>query len=185
MRLRRTYQGFEFHQIICVFAATPPQAPWRAFRVSHARIRVNLSRQDSPPAWSTRLEAQRHREYPASARNVAGIPLPGVPVSIIPATPLGVIQRERGGGTWRSNGSPDLVLLLLNEFLQETVAFILGTCNRVNEINATFSSISRCLRVSSRTRRVVNPNPPIQGCLGFTRMRMRGIQTLLGFSYVR
>ncbi len=55
-------------------------------------------------------------------------------------------------GEW----SPDLVLLLLNEFLQETVAFISGTCTRVNEINATFSSISRCLRVSSRTRRVVN-----------------------------
>jgi hypothetical protein len=51
---------------------------------------------------------------------------------------------------------PDLSLLFLNEFLQETVAFILGTCTRVNEINATFSLISRCLRVSSRTRRVVN-----------------------------
>jgi hypothetical protein len=169
--------------IACPLSAPPLKHRCGIF-IPPQRIRVNLSRQDSPLAWSTRLEAQRHRECPTSARNVAGIPLPGVPVSIIPATPLGVIQRAlrqssgqaRGGRTWRSNGSPDLVLLLLNEFLQETVAFILGTCNRVNEINATFSSISRCLRVSSRTRRVVNPNPPIQGCLRLTRMRMRGIQ---------
>jgi hypothetical protein len=63
-------------------------------------------------------------------------------------------------------------------FLQETVAFILGTCTRVNEIKATFSLISRCLRASSRTRRVVNPNFPIQGCLRLTRMRDCGIQTL-------
>jgi len=54
------------------------------------------------------------REYPTSTRNVAGIPLPGVPVSIIPATPLGVIQRAlrqssgqaRGGVTSRADCSP-------------------------------------------------------------------------------
>jgi tRNA pseudouridine38-40 synthase len=51
---------------------------------------------------------------------------------------------------------PAKPLLPLYVFLQETVAFILGTCTRVNEKNATFSSISRCLGVSSRTRRVVN-----------------------------
>ena len=30
---------------------------------------------------------------------------------------------------------------------------------------------------SSRTRRVVNPNPPIPGCLRLTRMRLSGIKT--------
>ena len=69
-------------------------------------------------------EAQR---IPCHRENVAGIPAAGVPATIIPATPLGVIQRERGGGTWRANESPDLALLLLNEFLQEIVAFILAT----------------------------------------------------------
>jgi hypothetical protein len=39
-------------------------------------------------------------------------------------------------------------LLPLIAFLRETVAFILVTCTRVNEINATFEFSSRCLRAS-------------------------------------
>jgi hypothetical protein len=42
-------------------------------------------------------------------------------------------------------------LLPLNVFLQETVAFILDTCTRVDEINATFLSSSRALRASVQT----------------------------------
>jgi hypothetical protein len=97
-------------------------------------------------AWSTKLEAQRHREYPTYARNVAGIPLPGVPASIIPATPLGVIQRERGedGIIWMSPSTGCFPL-------QETVAFILSTCTRVEKLmpHLYFSARWNYLRASA------------------------------------
>jgi hypothetical protein len=93
-------------------------------RLESGRFTTRFARDTEAP----RIPCRRDPPPPRlrRTRNVAGIPVAGVPfdklragpATIIPATPLGVIQRERGA-TMR--------LLPLNVFLQETVAFILAT----------------------------------------------------------
>jgi hypothetical protein len=59
---------------------------------------------------------------------------------------------------------------------KDVVTFLAFFCGKINATFVFLCSVELppCLSVSSRTRRVVNPNSLIQGCLRLTRMRMRG-----------
>jgi hypothetical protein len=128
-------------------------SPWLATGSSH---------EDSPPAWSTRLEFTETPRIPCRVdpppprlrrtRNVAGIPPAGVPSAIIPATPPGGIHRAlrlssgqaRGDGTTFNTSPPPLCLPSRNR------GVYFGHGISVGEINATFVfsvfSVPSCLQ---------------------------------------
>jgi len=144
------------HRRIAVFLKSEQVAKLKGARVNYAHRHWK----GSPPAWSTRLEARRHRED-----NVSRIFLKRSTVSGKFVKPL-LKEDQRKKRRWRD---PDISSswLFLSPRNRGVYFLHMYSCGK---INATFVFFSLCLCVSSRSRRVVNPSSPFQERLRLPHM---------------